>query len=332
MKRRYTKIVATLGPATATEKMLTALAAAGMDVARINFSHGTHDEHRRCIERLRTVNKKHGFAVTILQDLEGHRIRVGKFARPIPLIDGKIVTMSVIPNASATHIPFDFDQDVRQIPIGADVFIDDGTLRLTVVGHTGRALRLRVIDGGILKPRKGINIPQVKLIGTLLSTKDAADLSFGIAQGVDVIAQSFVRNKADIERVTREVRKSAGTCQVIAKIENQDGVRNIDGIIGACDLGVSLPIYQIPLIQKYLIRRCNRKKKAVMVATQMLDSMIEHNRPTRAEVSDVANAIIDGADHVMLSGETAVGKYPVEAVTMMRQIIEYTEQHEHSAV
>ena len=218
----------------------------------------------------------------------------------------------------------------------ANIYIDDGKIHLRVSGHSGKKLKVKVIQGGILNERKGVNIPHLKLKSVLMTKKDQEDLDFGIQNNVEQIAQSFVRNKKDIQRVADIVRPRLANCTIIAKIENEEGVRNIDAIIDACDgimvargdLGITLPIYKIPIIQKYLIRHANRKKKLSVTATQMLDSMIENGRPTRAEVSDVANAILDGTDYVMLSGETAIGRYPSRTIKMMRQIIEYTESHE----
>jgi pyruvate kinase len=216
-----------------------------------------------------------------------------------------------------------------------DVFIDDGNLQLRVIGRSKKGIRLEVIQGGILKSRKGVNIPKIKLKSDILTEKDKQDISFGIKNRVDYIAQSFVRHKADIVRVTKLVESRLPDCKIIAKIENQDGLKNLSEIMHACDgimvargdLGVSLPIYQIPIFQKFIIRRCNAEKKWVATATQMLESMITNSRPTRAEVSDVANAILDGTDYVMLSGETAVGAFPVKCVRMMKDIINFTEKN-----
>ena len=212
--------------------------------------------------------------------------------------------------------------------------IDDGQICLEVVKSTAERIRLMVRHEGVVKSRKGVNIPDLRLRANIMTPKDQEDLAFGLRNKVDCIAQSFVRNQQDVLRVRRLVERDLPDCQIFAKIENHQGVDNLDSIMDACagiliargDLGVSLPIYKIPIIQKSIIRRCNKRKKYSMTATQMLESMTEHQRPTRAEVSDIANAILDGTDYVMLSGETAAGHFPVESVRMMRQVVEYTEQ------
>jgi len=334
--KRYTKIICTLGPSSNSESMIKKMALRGMDVARINFSHGNHLQHQKMIDAVRAVNEQHNLAVSILIDLEGYRIRIGRFKKNITLKRSQRLVMSNEPYQGSDHIPFDYNEDVKAIEKGANIYIDDGKIYLRVTGHSGKKLKVKVIQGGILSERKGVNIPQLKLQSNLITEKDRKGLEFGIENKVEKIAQSFVRNKNNIQHVVDIVRPRLPQCTIIAKIENEEGVRNIGSIIDACDgmmvargdLGVTLPIYKIPIVQKYLIRHTNRKKKLSVTATQMLDSMIENGRPTRAEVSDVANAILDGTDYVMLSGETAVGRYPSRSVKMMRQIIEYTESHE----
>ena len=333
---RYTKIICTLGPSSDSESMIEKMALRGMDVARINFSHGNHQQHQKMIDAVRAVNKQRNIAVSILIDLEGHRIRIGRFKKNITLKRNQRLSMSNEPHQGDDHIPFDYQEDIKTIEKGANVYIDDGKIHLRVSGHSGKKLIIKVILGGILSERKGVNIPRLKLQSNVMTKKDQEDLEFGIQNNVDKIAQSFVRNKKDIQRVADIVRPRLPNCVIIAKIENKEGVRNIDSIIDACDgimvargdLGVTLPIYKIPIVQKHLIRHCNRRKKLSITATQMLDSMIEFGRPTRAEVSDVANAILDGTDYAMLSGETAIGRYPSRSIKMMSQIIEYTERHE----
>jgi pyruvate kinase len=235
-------------------------------------------------------------------------------------------------------IPLESELDLSDLKVGMEIFVDDGRIHLRVEELTTvkdrPALRMEVLHGGVINSRKGVNIPQLRLKADILTAKDKRDIEFGIKHGMDYVAQSFVRNAKDIDRVSALVRPALPKCQIIAKIENQEGLRNLDSIIDHSDgimvargdLGVSLPIYKIPMIQKDMIRRCNRRKKMVVTATQMLESMTENVRPTRAEVSDVANAIIDGTDYVMLSGETAVGAFPVKAVRMMQMIIAYTEK------
>ena len=334
--KRYTKIICTLGPSSSDEKMIAKMASRGMNVARINFSHRDQQQHQKMIDVVRAVNKKHGYNVSILADLEGYRIRIGRFKKNIVLKRNQQFFMSNEPYLGKDHIPFDYMEDIKNIKKGDNIFVDDGKIHFRVQGHYEKKLKVKVVQDGILKERKGVNIPQVRLQSNLMTEKDRVGIEFAIQNKIEKIAQSFVRNKKDIQRVVEIVKPKAPDCKIIAKIENEEGVRNIDGIIDACDgvmvargdLGVTLPIYTIPIVQKYIIRHCNRRKKLSITATQMLDSMIENGRPTRAEVSDVANAILDGTDYVMLSGETAVGRYPSRTIQMMSQIIEYTERHE----
>lgn len=327
-------IICTLGPASSSEEVIAAMAGSGMGIARINFSHGDHKQHRDMIDTVRAVNKKYGYQTKILQDLEGYRIRVGQLKQPIELKRKQHVRMSNTPDESSGFIPLDSDIDIKSLQQGMHVFINDGMICLRVIGRQGERVELEVENGGIISSKKGVNIPELELNKNILTAKDEEDIAFGIENKVDYVAQSFVRNKQDILRVVNMVKPSLPGCKFIAKIENSDGVLNIESITDACDgimiargdLGVSLPIYQIPFIQKDIIRLCSKKKQFVITATQMLESMTEHPRPTRAEVSDVANAILDGSDFLMLSGETAVGHYPVESVRMMRQIIEFTKK------
>jgi len=310
------------------------MAERGMDVARINFSHGNRQQHQKFIDLIRNVSRHHRHRIGLLQDLEGYRIRIGELKKPILLRKNQRLWMSRQKTPASDHISFDYEGDIKAVQKGFHVYMDDGYISLKVVGHKNDALKLEVIQGGLVRSRKGINIPQLKLRLDVLTEKDQRDIIFAIQNRFDYIAQSFVRSKKDISRVVDMVRPQLPRCKIIAKIENKEGLKNIDGIMSACDgimiargdLGVSLPIYKIPIIQKDIIRRCNRKKKIVITATQMLDSMIEHSRPTRAEVTDIANAILDGTDFVMLSAETAVGQYPSRSILMMRQIIEFTEK------
>ena len=334
--KRHTKIICTLGPVSCEEAMVGKMASRGMNVALINFSHGNRQQHQKMIDAVRSINEKQGFSVTLLVDLEGYRIRIGRFKRQIALKRNQKYYVSNEPYQGEDHIPFDYQEDVKTVEQGENIFIDDGTIQLRVIGHSGKKLKVKVIQEGILKERKGVNIPCLKLQSNIMTDKDQADLQFGIEQKVDKVAQSFVRNKKDIQRVVDIVHPKLPECKIFAKIESEEGVRNVDSILDACDgimvargdLGVGLPIYKIPMVQKHLINHCNRKKKYSITATQMLDSMIENGRPTRAEVSDIANAILDGTDYVMLSGETAIGRYPSRSVQMMANIIEYTERYE----
>lgn len=331
---RHTRIICTLGPASGTLPMIKKMALRGMDIARINFSHGHRRQHQRFIDLVRRVNRQCGRRIGLFQDLEGYRIRVGALKKDVWLKEKQHLWMSRHQITAPDHISWDYNGEVKAIKKGFCVYIDDGYIALKVIGHTADAIKLEVIQGGLVKPRKGINIPQLKLPSEILTEKDRRDVAFGLQNRFDYIAQSFVRNQKDVRQIVEMVKPQLPHCQIIAKIENREGLENIDSILLACDgimiargdLGVSLPMYQIPMIQKEIIRRCNRKKKMVITATQMLDSMIEHSRPTRAEVTDIANAILDGTDCVMLSGETAVGKYPSRSILMMRQIIEFTEK------
>ncbi|MBU4252064.1 MAG: pyruvate kinase [Candidatus Omnitrophica bacterium] len=328
-----TKIICTIGPASSSETVLRKMMLVGMDVGRLNFSHGKQMEVLNRISLIRLLNAKYHRRVKLLGDLQGHRIRVGELVAPVLLKKSRIVwlTRQKI-KGSHEKIPFDYQGSLCNIKKGHHIFIDDGNIDLEVFSRTKNSLKVKVIAGGLLKERKGVNIPEARLEFGSISQKDIQDILFCEKHGVEYIAQSFVRTKKDILDV-RKVLGRGSWCQIIAKIENREGIKNIDEIINASDgimiargdMGVSLPIYEIPVIQKMIIKKCNRAKKFVITATQMLESMVENLRPTRAEVTDVANAIIDGTDFVMLSAESAVGKYPVETVAMMNNIIKFTE-------
>jgi len=331
---RRTKIICTLGPASSAEKVILRMARAGMDVARINFSHGQHSQHQKLIDTVRKVNRRLPHPIKILQDLEGYRIRVGYMPRPVILKKGQTIWVSNILPGSKDLLPLDTQFEMASLKKGMDIYIADGVIALKVLGLVGHKAKCRVIQGGLVTSKKGINIIGLRLKANILTPKDIKDIEFGIKNNVDFVAQSFVRNQKDVARVVDLVKPYLPKVKVIAKIENRDGLKNLRKILMACDgimvargdLGVSLPIYQVPMYQKQIIKICGRKHKMDITATQMLESMTDHLRPTRAEVSDVANAILDGSDYVMLSGETAVGRYPVETVDMMRQIIEFTEK------
>jgi len=330
-----TKIICTLGPASSSETVIRKMMFSGMDVGRLNFSHGKPQELLHRVGLIRLLNAKYRRRVKLLGDLQGHRIRVGDLVAPITLKKRQIVWL-IQKKIKGAHekISFDYQGPLRSIKIGYQIFIDDGNIALEVIGMAKDRLKAKVIIGGLLKEHKGVNIPEAKLEFGCISQKDVQDISFCEKYDVDYIAQSFVRTKNDILDV-RKLLKSGSHCRVIAKIENREGIKNIDEIIKVSDgimiargdMGVSLPIYEIPVIQKMIIKKCNLAGKFVITATQMLESMTENPRPTRAEVTDVANAIIDGTDFVMLSAESAVGKYPVETVVMMNNIIKYTEKN-----
>lgn len=331
-----TKIICTLGPASASATIIRKMMLAGMDVVRLNFSHASPDEHLQRLNEVCSLNKKYRRHIRILQDLEGYRIRIGKLQNGQPIELRKRQTVYLTQEnitGRGKIIPFDYEGSLRPIKKGQFVFIDDGNIVLRVEERESRRLELEVIIGGWLKENKGLNIPGVKLSFPGITPKDKHDLQFGIKHRVDFIAQSFVRSRKDVIAVRNLIKDRLPDCRIIAKIENREGIDNIgeildvsDGImIARGDMGVSLPMYQLPVIQKLIIGKCNKRQKLVITATQMLENMVEHTRPTRAEVTDIANAILDGTDYVMLSAETAVGKYPVRAVKMMNDIIKYTE-------
>ncbi len=330
-----TKIICTLGPASSSETMIRKMMLAGMDVARLNFSHGKPPELVQRIEIVRLLNTKYLRRIKILGDLQGHRIRMGSLSAPVLLKKSRVVWLTQ-QNIIGSHeiIPFDYQGSLHSIKNGCQIFIDDGNIALEVIGRVKNKLKTKVIVGGLLKERKGVNIPEARLEFGGISQKDAQDIAFCEKHAVEYVAQSLVRTKNDILDV-RKLLETDSRCRIIAKIENREGIKNIDEIIKASDgimiargdMGVSLPVYEIPFIQKMIIKKCNRAGKFVITATQMLESMTDNLRPTRAEVTDVANAIIDGTDFVMLSAESAVGKYPAEAVNMMNNIIKFTEKH-----
>ena len=311
---------------------------AGMDVARFNFSHASHPEHLQRIKLVRTLNKKYRRHIRILQDLEGYRIRVGRF-KDKKAIELKKRQILVLTNekiwGDKKSVPFDYEGSLKDIKPGSRIYIDDGNIELLVKKSFKKFLQAEVVIPGILKENKGINIPDINLKFKGLSEKDKEDIHFGIRNKVDFIAQSFVRDRFDILAIRKLIRGRLNDCKIIAKIENRPGIRNIDEIIDVSDgimiargdMGVSIPIYEIPIVQKQIIKKCNQAKKVVITATQMLESMVENLRPTRAEVTDVANAVLDGSDYLMLSAETAAGKHPVEAVKVMNQTINFTEKY-----
>jgi len=329
-----TKIICTLGPASDPAGVLRRMMRAGMDVCRLNFSHGSPKDHARRIAAVRRLNRTYRRRLRILQDLEGFRIRIGSLKAPVPLKKRQTVLLSNRKGAGDRMIPFDYEGDIRDIKKGSLVFIDDGLIALQVKEVSRRTLKARVVTPGTVRSHKGINIPGIRLTFKGLTAKDKRDIAFGIAQRVDFVAQSFVRNAQDIVSVRRALGAFQKRCRVIAKIENADGIRHIDKILDVADgimiargdLGVSLPIYQVPILQKRLIKKCRQRRKSVITATQMIESMTEHPRPTRAEASDVANAVLDGSDYLMLSAETAAGRHPVAAVKIMDQIIAFTER------
>jgi len=331
-----TKILATLGPASSSPAMLRKLYDAGLDAVRLNFSHGTNDEHAARIELVRGLNRKLRRHILILQDLKGNRIRIGRLKAPLELKKRQSVKLVQAEAAGgAGEIPFDYRGSLKVIKKGHFIYIDDGNIALEVKAAGRDSLTCEVKAGGLLKERKGVNIPLARLDFPLLSDGDREDIQFALEHRPDFIAQSFVRSKADLLAVARLVKPRLPACKIIAKIEAREAIRNLEEIIEASDgvmvargdMGVMFPLWEVPMLQKRIIKLCNRLKKPVITATQMLETMTANAIPTRAEVSDVANAVLDGTDYVMLSAETAAGKFPAEAVRMMNQIVKYTEAH-----
>lgn len=332
-----TKIIATLGPASDSEIVLRKMYQGGLDVVRLNFSHGTHKDHNKRINLIRRLNQKLHRAVKIMQDLEGYRIRVGKLKAPLILRKRSQLYFTqedIVGNES--EVPFDYRGSLRAIKRGTLVHIDDGKITLQVKKVEKRRLRVSVVAAGVLKEHKGINIPDVRLEFSALTEKDKDDIKIAINFKLDYIAQSFVRSASDLMLIRNIILHKVQQIKLFAKVESREALQNIDEIIKAADgiiiargdMGVCLPIYKVPVIQKEIIKKCRLAGKPVVVATQMLESMTEEILPTRAEVSDVANAILDGADFVMLSSETAVGKHPHKVVEMMNSIIRHTEAYQ----
>jgi pyruvate kinase len=327
-----TKIVCTLGPATATREALRGLVDAGMNVARINFSHGTHEQHRETIALVREVAEELKRPVAILGDLQGPRIRIGDIPTPLPLESGTEVVLAPEDSAHAGEIPVTYDRLAEDLHVGDRVLIDDGLLDLVVMDVKKPRVRARVLHGGLLRSHKGMNFPGVLVSAPSLTDKDRADVTFAVKQDVEYLALSFVRRAEDVEELRALVPKGF---LIIAKIEKDSALANIESIVQASDavmvargdLGVELPFEEVPLAQKRIIALANAVGRPVITATQMLESMVTHPRPTRAEASDVANAILDGTDAVMLSAETAAGQYPRLAVEAMTRIISEIERH-----
>jgi pyruvate kinase len=333
---RRSKIVGTLGPASNNETTFRALIRAGLDVARLNFSHGTHPEKLKLIEMVRNVAAEEGRNICILGDLQGPKIRTGRLENrmPVQLEAGQKLTITPrdIPG-TASVLSTTFPTLAENLESGARILLSDGLIELRVIAVTGEDVECEVINGGLLGESKGINLPGIAVRVPSLTEKDQADLEFAVKNGVDAIAVSFVRTGDDVKLVKQRIAALGADTWVIAKLEKPQGIDHLEEILDAADgimvargdLGVEMPPEKVPAIQKYVIRRASEHRKPVITATQMLESMIENPRPTRAEASDVANAIYDGTDAVMLSAESATGKYPVEAVKMMARIVVESE-------
>jgi pyruvate kinase len=325
-----TRIVCTVGPATAAEDRIHALAEIGVDVVRLNFAHGTHDSHRQVIRWVRQAAAAVGRPIAVLADLAGPKIRIGALPQPVRLTEKHRVTIAPEGEHADGELPSTYDGLARDVRPGNRILVDDGSMELRVQRVEGVRVACSVVRGGLLREHKGLNLPGVRVSAPALSEKDLEDLEFAIAEEVDYIGLSFVQSSADVIELRR--RLPAGTL-IVAKIEKDTALEQLDSILAATDavmvargdLGVELPFEQVPIAQKRIIQAANLYGRPVITATQMLESMIEHPRPTRAEASDVANALLDGTDAIMLSGETAMGKYPLLAVDAMVRIASEVE-------
>jgi pyruvate kinase len=332
---RRTKIICTIGPASESPERIKELLEAGMNVARLNFSHGSHEEHGRRIKNLRAVAEQHGTVLGILLDTKGPEIRTGSVpAEGVPLVNGQPFILDNIDEmGSSERVYVSYENLWQEVSPGTHILLDDGLMDLEVVSTEEGKITTIVRNGGVLKSKKGVNVPGIPIQLPALTPKDVEDINFGLKNDIDFIASSFARKASDILEVRKLVEAAGADVGIIAKIENQEGITNLDNILEVADgimvargdLGVEIPVEDVPMYQKEIISKCNALGKIVIVATQMLDSMIRQPRPTRAEASDVANAILDGTDAIMLSGETAAGSFPVEAVRTMDKIARKTE-------
>ena len=336
---KKTKIVATIGPASRNEKILEKMIMAGLNVVRMNMSHGSHEEHAETLSIIAKLEKKLGKSIAILQDLSGPKIRLGKVEEGTSISKGQkyiLTTNLVIGNRERAYI--NYTKLPKEIAVGDVIKIDDGRITLRTLSVHKNEITCKVIIGGKLSSHKGVNLPDTKLSISSLTAKDLRDLEFGLHHKVDFVALSFVQTSKDVMRLKKILAQKKSTAKVIVKIETTQAVENLDDILAVTDgamvargdMAVEVGVDKVPLIQKEIIRKCNRLGKPVITATQMLDSMEKSATPTRAEVSDIANAILDGTDAIMLSGESATGLYPVEAVATMTKIARQTEPHAHN--
>lgn len=336
-----TKVLATVGPASNSYERLTALVQEGVDAFRLNFSHGAYEEHQVVIDRVREINREHNTNICLVQDLQGPKIRLGDVENgSVEIVEGQQLKLVCDGSVStADRLSTIYTGLAKDVKPGDSILLDDGKLELKVIS-TDQELEVvaEVIYGGIVKPRKGINLPHSKVSAPSLTEKDVEDLHFGLDNDVEWVALSFVRKVEDIHEIKRLIRERGKDTRVIAKIEKPEAIENIDEIIGAVDaimvargdLGVEIGMERVPMVQKMLIEKCNQAAKPVIVATQMMESMIVNPRPTRAETNDVANAVLDGAHCLMLSAETAVGAYPIETIRSMNMTIRMVEEHSHT--
>ncbi|MBK12177.1 MAG: pyruvate kinase [Crocinitomicaceae bacterium] len=336
MSEKFTKIVATVGPASTSYEVLECLITEGVNVIRLNFSHGDHATHATTVERVRAIDDKLGTHTALLADMQGPKLRVGMMEDGTELVKGSVLTIKVgegMGNADVAWTRYDkFAEDVKP---GEPVLLDDGKLRLRVQSTNGiDAVTCMVEHGGILNSRKGLNLPSTAISLPSLTEKDRADLDFALGLGVDWIGLSFVRSARDVVDLRERIQKAGSHARIVAKVEKPEAVEDLEVIVASTDaimiargdLGVEVPMEQVPMIQKRTIEMCQRKGKPVIVATQMMESMVDNIAPTRAEVTDVANAVLDGADAVMLSGETSVGNHPIEVIKAMRSIVTEIEK------
>lgn len=341
MKKHYvpkTKIICTIGPASRSETVLRKMVRAGMDFARLNFSHGTPGEHLEVINTIRTVNRKYRRRIRIIADLEGPRIRLGAFPghKPVELRKGRTVYIvkEEEGDPKSLRLPIDYRGSLMDFEGAENLFLDDGVLCLRIEDTTKNRIKTKAVTSGTIRERKALNAPGAALKFEPVTKKDQQDMELCMEQKVDWIALSFVREADDVLAAREIISPVLSECGIISKIENKDGIRNIDSIIDLSDgimvargdMAVSIPIYEVPFVQSEIIRKCNHAGKLVITATQMLEHMTNNPMPTRAEATDVTKAVLDGTNCVMLSGETAIGRYPVETVKMMNEIVKYTEQ------
>ena len=335
---RKTKIICTIGPSSENEETLTQMCLAGMNVARLNFSHGTHEEHAKKIALIKQVRQKLGLPIAIMLDTKGPEYRIRTFAAgKVTIAEGSSFTFTTDEvEGDETKVSVNYKALHKDLKPGDVVTVNNGMVQFEVQEICGHEIRCKCLVGGVLSDRKSMSFPNKVMSGPYLSEQDKSDILFGIAHGVDFIAASFVSTKQDVLDIQQLLDENGGSdIEIIAKIENRSGVDNVTEICSACggimiargDLGVEIPYVEVPAVQKKLTRKCRLLGKRVITATEMLESMIQNPRPTRAEISDVANAVYDGTSCVMLSGESAAGKYPVEAVKAMASIAEYTEKH-----
>ncbi len=332
---KRTKIVATLGPASVEKEVIQQLIEAGANVLRLNFSHGTHNDHLKRIQTIREISTETGYHVAMLQDLQGPKIRIGLMKDGgMEIKDGQQLTITTEEiEGNNQRVSTVYKEIVNDVSAGDTILIDDGNIELKTIAVKGNEVVTEVVHGGVLKSRKGINLPDTNVSAPSLTEKDLEDLEFGLSQDVDWVALSFVRKADDIREIKKIITERGSSARVVAKIEKPEALKNIDEIIEVTDaimvargdLGVEIPMHEVPLWQKRLVEKCNMMAKPVIIATQMMESMIENPRPTRAETNDVANAVLDGADALMLSAESAAGKFPVKAVQKMTETIRAVE-------